>query len=86
MLGQPSEIDEVLVEQHVHDGEQQRRIGAGPRRDVAVGQFGGAGAGRVDDDEPCRRVGASARSLPGKSAAVARLPLDTSGFAPMITR
>ena len=27
-----------------------------------------------------------ARSLPGKSAAVAKLPLDTRGFAPMTTR
>ena len=33
---------------------------------------------------PPRRL--SALSLPPKSAAVARLPLDTSGLAPMITR
>ena len=53
VLGEPrSSVDKALFEQHVDDGEQQRGVGAGPRRDVAVGEFGGAGAGRVDDDEP----------------------------------
>ena len=36
----------------MHDGEQQRRVGAGPRRDVPVGQLGGAGARRVDHRQP----------------------------------
>ena len=36
--------DKALVEQHVHDGEQQGTVGAGAWRDVPVGEFGGAGA------------------------------------------
>ncbi len=46
-----SERHQVLVEQDVDDGEQQCRVGAGPRRHVPVGELGGAGAGRVDDDQ-----------------------------------
>ncbi len=40
--------------------------------------------GSITTSRPPRRR--SALSLPGKSAAVARLPLDTSGLAPMRTR
>ena len=47
-----SEVDEALVEEHVHDREQQRGVGAGPGREVPVGQLGGAGAARVDDGQP----------------------------------
>ena len=52
VLGQVTEFDEVLVEQHVHHREQQRGVRAGARRDVAIGEFGGTGAGGVDDGEP----------------------------------
>ena len=44
----------------MHDGEQQRGIGAGAGREVAVGEFGGAGAARVDDGE---RAAAPAQAL-----------------------
>ena len=53
VLGHSPEIRrQGLLEQHVHDREQQRGVGARARREVAIGEFGGAGAGRVDDDEP----------------------------------
>ena len=41
---------------------------------------------RVDDGQACRRASAAPCSLPGKSGAVHRLPLDSSGLAPMHTR
>ena len=87
MLGDAAEIrcDKALFEQHMHDGEQQGTVGARARSDVAVGQFGCAGARRIDHGELATAL-RSARSLPGKSAAVVKLPLDTRGFAPMITR
>ena len=44
--------DKALFEQHVHDGEQQRGVGAWAGSDVAVGQFRRAGAGRVDHGQP----------------------------------
>jgi hypothetical protein len=50
--GHSPEIDEGFVEQHMHDGQQQRSIGAWAGSEVTVGEFGRAGAGRVDDDEP----------------------------------
>ena len=53
VIGEAAEVGhQVLVEQRVHDGEQQRRVRSGPGRDVAVGEFGGAGARRVDDRQP----------------------------------
>ena len=87
MFGDSAElgVHQILVEQHVDDAEQQRRVRARARREVPVGQFGGAGAGRVDHRQPAPRL-RSAFSLPPKSAAVARLPLDTSGLAPITTR
>ena len=53
MSGESAEvgIHQVLIEQHVDDGEQQCPVAAGARRDVAVGDFGGPGAVRVDDGQ-----------------------------------
>ncbi len=45
-----AELDQVLGEQRVHDGEQQRRVGAGRDGQPLVGANGGGGADRVDDN------------------------------------
>ncbi len=45
----------------MHDGEQQGGVGAGTGSDVAIGEFGGAGAGRVDDDEPAAALAQGAQ-------------------------
>ena len=82
----PPSVDQVLLEQHMHDGEQQRGVGAGPRRDVPVGQFGGAGAGRVDDDQ---RAAALTQRRAACRESRRRWPdcrWTPAGFAPMITR
>ncbi len=80
-----AEVDEVLVEEGAGDRGEQQRVGAGAYGEVPVGEAGGAGAARVDDGE-----GAAARlerlELPGKSGAVHRLPLDSSGLAPISSR
>ncbi len=52
MVGHCPEVDQVLVEEHVHDGEHQCGVGARAGGEVVVGEFGGAGAGGVDHDEP----------------------------------
>ncbi len=52
MVGELSELDQVLVEQHLHHGEQQRGIGTRARRQVTVGQRGGAGVGGIDHHQP----------------------------------
>ena len=51
MVGHRAEVDQTLVEEHVHDGEHQRRVGARAGSDVPIGEFGGAGAGGIDDDQ-----------------------------------
>ena len=47
MLGDAAEFrcDKALFEQHVHDGEQKRTVGARPRSDVPVGRFRRCGCG-----------------------------------------
>ena len=50
-LGQAAGRGEPLGEQHVHEREQQVRVGARPDRVVLVGDLGRAAAARVDDDE-----------------------------------
>ncbi len=64
-----------LGEQGVGEGGQQQGVAAGARREVAVGEAGGAGAARVDDDEgaaagpqrlePAREVGGGAQRAVG---------------------
>ena len=51
--GQPVQVigHQTFVEQRVHDREQQRGIRSGPGRQVAIGEFGRPGAGRVDDHQ-----------------------------------
>jgi hypothetical protein len=44
-------IDERLVDQHVHDPEGERRVGAGQQRDVLVALFRRRAAIRIDRDE-----------------------------------
>ena len=85
VFGHSPEVDKAFFEEHVHDREQQRGVGARPGSNVPIGQFGRACAGRVDDDEPAAAL-TQRPQLAGKSAAVAKLPLDTRGFAPMITK
>ena len=51
VIGQSSQVDQVLLEKDVDNGEQQGGVGTGPRRQVPVGQSGGAGAGGVDDHQ-----------------------------------
>ena len=51
VLGQRAERDEVLAEEHVHEREQEQRVGGRSDREVLVGFLGGLGAARVDDDE-----------------------------------
>ena len=41
----------AFLEQHMHHGAGERAVGAGQQRQMHVGQLGGAGAVRIDDDE-----------------------------------
>ena len=50
VVGQAAQPDQVLVEQGVHDGQQQGGVGARGDRQPFVGLGGGRGAHRVDDD------------------------------------
>ena len=50
--GEPAGPHQLLVEQRVEHGEQQERVGAGPDRQVPVGESGGLGAPRIDHDQP----------------------------------
>ena len=52
VVGQSAEIGQVLVEQHVDDGEQQRSVGAGARRYVEVGHLGGTRPVRIQHHQP----------------------------------
>ena len=46
-----AEVDEPLVEERVHEREQEQRVGAGPDRQVLVGLLRRLRAPRVDDHE-----------------------------------
>jgi hypothetical protein len=48
--------DQVLLDHHRHQRGEQPRVGAGPYLQVDVGQLGGLGAPRVDDDHASRGV------------------------------
>ncbi len=45
-------VDEALLEEHPHHREEQQGVGAGPDREMLVGQLRGTGAPGVDDGEP----------------------------------
>ena len=51
MVGERTEIDEILGEQDVGEREEEQRVGSGPDRDVFVGFLGGLRPARIDDDE-----------------------------------
>ena len=64
IVGVPRHVCAVgiaLGEQHMHDGAGERAVGAGQRRQVQIGDRGGAGAVRVNDHElgaaPMPRLG-----------------------------
>ena len=84
-LREPAGAREALLEEHVDQREQQERVGAGPDRDVLVGDLGGAAAARVDDDEPAA-ARAQRLQAPGQSGAVISQPFEASGLAPSISR
>ena len=48
----PLLVGEAGVDDRAHHPERERRVGAGQRRQVLVGDPRGAAAERVDDDEP----------------------------------
>ena len=52
VIGQPAQIDQLLVKQDVYEGEQQYAVGAGAHGDVSVGHLGGAGPVRIQHDQP----------------------------------
>ena len=45
-------IDQIVADDHVHHGERERGVAAGPDLQVPVGGLGGAGPDGIDDDEP----------------------------------
>ncbi|KFB68800.1 MAG: hypothetical protein CAPSK01_001655 [Candidatus Accumulibacter vicinus] len=57
MPGDVVAIDALLVEQDVEQTVVERDVGAGPERQVQVGQRCGFAAARVDDDDPQFRIG-----------------------------
>ena len=87
VLGDAAEVDEPLGER----ARARARTGSsasvpGRMKQVLVGLLGGPGAARVDDDEPAAALADRRAAGPRMSGAVIRLPLDTSGFAPSISR
>ncbi len=44
-------VEQIVANQHVHDRQRQRAVGAGHRRDVPVALLGGQRAVRVDGDQ-----------------------------------
>ena len=48
---EPLAILRALVEHDAHEPERQRRVGAGPRREVLVAALGRVGAQRIDRDD-----------------------------------
>ena len=86
VLGEAAEVDEVLGEQRVDDartaGRRRCRAGwTGARRRPAAVRVR---RGSTTTNRPPRAWIASSR--PGKSGAVHRLPLDSHGLAPSISR
>lgn len=85
MRGQLPGVHEVFLEEHVGHRREEQRVGAGPDGDVAVGEFGGAGAAGVDDGE-----GAAAHperlELAGEVGGGAQTPVGFQGLAPMSSR
>ncbi len=78
MRGQRPQFHEVFVEEDVgHRGEQQG-VAAGPDRDVAVGELGGAGAARVDDGEGAA-AGLEGLELAGEVGGGAQTPVGLKG-------
>ena len=51
VVGERTEIDQILGEQDVGQREEEQRVGSGPDRDVFVGFLGGLRPARIDDDE-----------------------------------
>ena len=51
MLGQPPKADQPLVEQRMHQAQQQKDITAGLDRQMLIGLRCGLGAARIDDDD-----------------------------------
>lgn len=49
--GEVAGFGELLFEEDVRHGGEEQRVGAGPDRHMPVGEFGGAGASRVDDGQ-----------------------------------
>ena len=45
-------VDQVLGDDHVDHAERERRVGAGPDREMPVRLPGGAGGDRIDDHDP----------------------------------
>ena len=51
VVGERTEVDQILGEQDVGQREEEQRVGSGPDRDVFVGFLGGLRPARIDDDE-----------------------------------
>ena len=81
VVGHSPEIrcDKALFEEHVHDGEQQRGVGARADGEVPIGQFGGAGAGRIDDGEPAAAL-AQRPQLAGEVGGGGQTPVGHKGI------
>lgn len=76
---------QVLGEEHVHHGQEQVAVGAGADGHVLVGVLGGLGEAGVDHHDLAARSRMASRR-PGKSGAVQRLPFDSYGLAPSMSR
>ena len=44
-------VDEILFDEHGEQAGEEPRVGAGSNLEVHVGELGGLGSARVDDDE-----------------------------------
>ena len=86
MRREPPEAHEALGEQRVHEREEEERVGAGTDEVVLVGLVGRPRAARVDDHDLAAALRGSRAGAPGTSGAVMRLPFETSGFAPRMSR
>ena len=86
VVGERAGVGELLLDEDLGERGEQQGVGAGPDGGMPVGEPRGAGAARVDDGEGAAALARSALSLPGKSGAVHRLPLDSSGLAPIRSR
>ena len=73
---------ELLGEQRVHHRQQHGGVGARPDEVVLVGDLGGLGAPRVEDDHLAAARLAARAAAAGKSGTVISEPLEAIGLAP----